>query len=57
MTVENLKIMTGGRFLLILIFTILFIFLWEFIDFEIITPLLPLPDDICFTMIIHCQYG
>jgi len=40
--------MTSFRILLILIFTIVFIFLLGFIDFKIITPLLPLSDDICF---------
>ena len=42
------KSITSFRILLIVIFTIIFIFLLGYIDFEIITPLLPLPDDICF---------
>jgi ABC-type antimicrobial peptide transport system permease subunit len=40
--------MTNFRVLLIIIFIIVFIFLFGYIDFEIITPLLPLPEDICF---------
>jgi len=36
------------KIFLILTFETIFIFFWGFIDFVIITPLLPLPDDICF---------
>jgi hypothetical protein len=40
--------MTAFRILLSIIFTVAFCFIIGFIDFEILTPLLPLPNDICF---------
>lgn len=40
--------MTAFRILLIIIFTVLTLFVFGYIDFNILTPLLPLPDDICF---------
>lgn len=40
--------MTIFRICVILILLIVYLFLVGFIDFELITPLLPLPDDICF---------
>ncbi|MCL2328462.1 MAG: hypothetical protein FWC39_08105 [Bacteroidetes bacterium] len=38
--------MTAFRFLLIVVFTIIFAFILGYIDFVIITPLVPLPEDI-----------
>ena len=35
-------------FIFSVVFTILFIVIIGYIDFEIITPLLPLPEDICY---------
>mgnify|MGYP000865077738 CR=1 FL=1 len=40
--------MTGFRIGLIFILLILYLFLFGFIDYQLITPLLPLPDDICY---------
>ena len=40
--------MTTFRILLIIVFTVLTIFVFGYIDYYILTPLLPLPEDICF---------
>lgn len=40
--------MTAFRILLSIIFTVVFGLIIGYIDFEILTPLLPLPNDICF---------
>jgi hypothetical protein len=40
--------MTAFRILLIAVFTVLTIFVFGYIDYNILTPLLPLPKDICF---------
>ena len=40
--------MTAFKILLSIIFTVTFCFIIGFIDFVILTPLLPLPNDICF---------
>jgi hypothetical protein len=40
--------MATFRILLIIVFTILTIFIFGYIDYNILTPLLPLPEDICF---------
>ncbi len=40
--------MTSFRLLLIIIFTALTLFIFGYIDFKILTPLLPLPEDICY---------
>jgi hypothetical protein len=40
--------MTTFRILLIIVFTFLTILIFGYIDYNILTPLLPLPDDICF---------
>jgi hypothetical protein len=40
--------MTAFRVLLILIFFVLTVILFGYFDFYVLTPLLPLPDDICF---------
>jgi hypothetical protein len=40
--------MTAFRILLIIIFFVPTIFIFGYFDFYILTPLLPLPDDICF---------
>jgi hypothetical protein len=40
--------MTALRILLCIIFTAVFIFIIGYLDYKVLTPLLPLPDDICF---------
>jgi hypothetical protein len=40
--------MMAFRFLLIVIFTIIFAIIWGYIDFVIITPFVPLPEDSCY---------
>ncbi len=45
---ENTKEKVYFRILLIFIFTIIFIIIIGYIDYELLTPLLPIPEDICF---------
>jgi len=40
--------MTSFRVLLIIIFTVVYLIIIGFIDFNIITPLLPIPEHICY---------
>jgi len=40
--------MTTVRILFTIVFTILFLVIISFLDFKVLTPLLPLSDDVCF---------
>ena len=40
--------MTAFRILLTLVLSFVFLILLGFIDYKVLTPLLPLPDDICY---------
>jgi len=40
--------MTAFRILLCIVFTTIFCFVFGYLDYKVVTPFLPLPDDICF---------